>query len=315
MLDSQESRSHWDRWFEATSAIRGGFETRPSGNRDDFRGTLKKFEMLGLKYISVETNARGLFRGVDPTGSDRDHYCLVYQGRGRSVVRQARRMAVLDPGDMAVLSPYESCEFVNKGVIRQLSFQVNQQALKEALGSDGDLLCHAIRNESALGSLLSATLLQVHTRSSELTQLQGSGASLATAIISLTAAALGNDDDTAKARQGDDLISTVSVIRYIDTNLRSTSLSPANIARALGCSARHIHRAFEGTGTTAASYIREQRLSACADELRDPQYAHDSISDVAFRWGFSDISHFSRSFRSQFDMSPRAYRETRTLLQ
>ncbi len=309
MIASQDVQTHWDRWHAVTSVIQGGFETRPSGSRDDFRGTFQRFSMMGLNYCSIETNARGLYRGLELDNGERKDFCLVYQGRGRSVVRQARRMAVLDPGDMVLLSPYESAEFVNKGTIRQLSFRVDQASLTKAINGDTDLLCRAIHGESALGSLLSATLMQIHTRSRELKQSEGPGTSLDAAVASLLAVALSETGSGRDATEGNELISTMTVIRFIDTNLRNTNLSPAYIAAKLNCSARHIHRAFEGTGTTAASYIRETRLKACAEELRSPKFAHDSISDIAFRWGFSDISHFSRSFRSALGMSPRDYRE------
>lgn len=310
MIVSQELHSHWERWHNLTKAIKGGFETRPAGAREEFRGTFQRFEMMGLNYCSIETNARGLCRGIEADNGERKDFCLVYQGRGRSVVRQARNMAVLNPGDMVLLSPYESAEFVNKGVIRQLSFRVDRKALSDRTGSEAELMCRPLRGESALGSLLSAMLMQIHTRSTELAQAQNADTSLDEAVASMIAAALSGPGAVRDTRHGDELISTMTVIRYIDSNLRNANLSPANVARALGCSARHTHRAFEGTGTTAASYIRESRLNACAEELRQAKHAHDSISDIAFRWGFSDISHFSRSFRGHFGMSPREYRET-----
>ncbi|MCA8093742.1 helix-turn-helix domain-containing protein [Burkholderia anthina] len=31
----------------------------------------------------------------------------------------------------------------------------------------------------------------------------------------------------------------------------------------------------------------------------------------AVRWGFNDMSHFSRAFRERFAMSPRAWRDLR----
>ena len=35
-----------------------------------------------------------------------------------------------------------------------------------------------------------------------------------------------------------------------------------------------------------------------------------SITDIAYRWGFSDAAHFARMFRERFGMSPRRYRES-----
>jgi AraC-like DNA-binding protein len=36
-----------------------------------------------------------------------------------------------------------------------------------------------------------------------------------------------------------------------------------------------------------------------------------SISDICFRWGFNDAAHFSRSFRADYGMTPRAFRQER----
>ena len=33
------------------------------------------------------------------------------------------------------------------------------------------------------------------------------------------------------------------------------------------------------------------------------------MSDIAFSWGFNDAAHFSRSFKEQYGMSPREFRQ------
>jgi len=40
-----------------------------------------------------------------------------------------------------------------------------------------------------------------------------------------------------------------------------------------------------------------------------PAEAHQSISEIAFRYGFSDSAHFSRTFRQRFGLSPREFRQ------
>lgn len=311
MISRQDGIRSWDRWKDATSTISGGFETRFSGTKDEFRGTIQRFQLLGLSYASIETNARGLYRGITESEEADRHFCLVYQGRGRSVIRQSDGMAVLNPSDMVLLSPDQPCEFINKGVIRQLSFRIKETILREKLGDKAMPILTPIRGDSGVGALLSALLTQIHSRSGDLRVQTVESMSLPIAVASLLTAAL----ETTEAAERNvcdrnDAISTMTVLQYVDTNLRNSNLSPAYIAKALGCSARHVHRAFEGTGTTATSYIRERRLIGSSEELSDPQYAHDSISDIAFRWGFSDISHFSRSFRSQFGVPPSEFRAT-----
>jgi AraC-like DNA-binding protein len=43
--------------------------------------------------------------------------------------------------------------------------------------------------------------------------------------------------------------------------------------------------------------------------LIDPQYADHGIGDIAFRCGFGDLPHFTRSFRRRFGMTPSDARE------
>jgi len=62
-------------------------------------------------------------------------------------------------------------------------------------------------------------------------------------------------------------------------------------------------------GQSFAQYLRSRRLERCRAELVHQLYAHLSITEICFRWGFNDSSHFSHAFREQYGMSPRDYRK------
>ena len=59
---------------------------------------------------------------------------------------------------------------------------------------------------------------------------------------------------------------------------------------------------FSEKGITVSDYIWRARLLNCRQEL-ETQY-HKTITDVAFSWGFSSSSHFSRVFRKYFGIVP-----------
>jgi AraC-like DNA-binding protein len=61
---------------------------------------------------------------------------------------------------------------------------------------------------------------------------------------------------------------------------------------------------FSERGTTISDYIRQARLQNCRQELETQ--AGKTITDVAFSWGFSSSSHFSRVFRKYFGVAPSA---------
>ncbi|MCU1658156.1 MAG: AraC-type DNA-binding protein [Pseudonocardiales bacterium] len=83
-------------------------------------------------------------------------------------------------------------------------------------------------------------------------------------------------------------------------------LTPATIAAQLNISLRQLYRAFNGTESPAAR-IRRRRLERAAELLsaRSPQ---PQVERVAAECGFASAEYFSRAFRREFGLSPRAYR-------
>jgi AraC-like DNA-binding protein len=83
-------------------------------------------------------------------------------------------------------------------------------------------------------------------------------------------------------------------------------LTPAVIAAQLNVSLRQLYRAFNGTESPAAR-IRRRRLDRAAELLaaRSPQ---PQVEWVAQECGFASAEYFSRAFRREFGISPRAYR-------
>ncbi len=60
---------------------------------------------------------------------------------------------------------------------------------------------------------------------------------------------------------------------------------------------------FSDSGMTVSDYIWRARLQNCRQELEEAQ-GRKTITDVAFSWGFSSSSHFSRVFRKYFGIVP-----------
>ncbi|MBQ8127879.1 MAG: response regulator [Prevotella sp.] len=78
----------------------------------------------------------------------------------------------------------------------------------------------------------------------------------------------------------------------VDTIAQHLNMSTGQLRRKVGAI----------TGRTPATYILQIRL-ANAQRLLD-KHPELSISDVAYRTGFSDVAHFSHAFQKAFDMSP-----------
>ncbi|KAB2380149.1 helix-turn-helix domain-containing protein [Actinomadura montaniterrae] len=91
---------------------------------------------------------------------------------------------------------------------------------------------------------------------------------------------------------------------YIERHLHDASLAPAEVARVMGVSVRHLGRIFEAAGTTPSRHILERRLQRAHEDLTGGGAARTTIADVAHRWGFSSQAHFARRFRARFGITP-----------
>jgi AraC-like DNA-binding protein len=84
------------------------------------------------------------------------------------------------------------------------------------------------------------------------------------------------------------------------------NLTPATIAAQLNVSLRQLYRAFNGTESPAAR-IRRRRLERAA-EILAARSGPGHVERVAIECGFASAEYFSRAFRREFGLSPRAYR-------
>jgi AraC family transcriptional regulator len=94
-------------------------------------------------------------------------------------------------------------------------------------------------------------------------------------------------------------------VRFIEAHAEEPPTLSA-LAKEAGLSRFHFLRAFEDvTGVTPHRYVTRMRLRRAASRvLASPV----KILDVALDCGFGDVSNFNRAFRTEFGMSPRAYR-------
>jgi AraC family transcriptional regulator, positive regulator of tynA and feaB len=99
------------------------------------------------------------------------------------------------------------------------------------------------------------------------------------------------------------------VLCLIQSCLGDAQLSARFAADSLGLSERYIHKLFAGRGTTFGGYVTEQRLSRVRGDLTTDDNRFKPIANIAYRWGFNDLSTFNRAFRKRFGCTPSAVRK------
>ena len=94
-------------------------------------------------------------------------------------------------------------------------------------------------------------------------------------------------------------------VRFIEAAYQQT-LTLAEMAAAAALSPYHFLRRFRQiVGMTPHQFLIRKRLQEAAISLRR---THESITSIALRVGFGDLSNFTRTFRHAFGVSPGVYR-------
>lgn len=125
-------------------------------------------------------------------------------------------------------------------------------------------------------------------------------------ICDLVALTVGTTRDATAFAAGRGLRAArfAAVREWACERLREPSISVEGAAQAHGISTRYIQQLFAEHDTSFSKFVLAKRLALARRDLADPAQRHFSISDIAFECGFGDLSHFNRSFRAAFGMTP-----------
>ncbi|MCD8044966.1 MAG: response regulator [Tannerellaceae bacterium] len=110
--------------------------------------------------------------------------------------------------------------------------------------------------------------------------------------------------DTGHVKSPDELL-LERVINLITENLSNPALNVEMLARTAGLSRVHMHRKLKTlTNQSPSELIRNTRLKHASTLLKSRKY---TITDVAYATGFTNLSHFSTSFKEFYGISPTEY--------
>lgn len=294
-------------WLDAVCRMYARLECERPG-REVF-GEVSSCQLGELGLTELQSNVQRLRRTPGAIRDDARESCLVQiQRSGRSLVRQDGREARLDAGDFVMYDttrPYE-LQFEDSGH-EVLVLRLPGKVLQSHIANLQDLTATTVPGSTAAGSLL---LTMVDTLRRDIDRLHPSSAiGVSEGITSIIAAGLRSLPGANVQRPSQ--LSAYHVARvkaYVMEHLRDPVLSIAGIAAAMRLTPDHLSRLFRTEPMPLSRWIWQQRLDACRRDLADPRQAHRGVSDIAYSWGFNDATHFSRSFKEQFGLSPRDWR-------
>ena len=232
---------------------------------------------------------------------------LAFQTEGSAIFEHERDGIVLTRGDMILLDTTRPYQFHFGGRFRQFVLKVPRDRLAARLPRHAAWLGRPVSAASPLGGVLTAHLGAVAAALDALEPaLRPALIDRTLDLIALTFTGALRDYGGAGSTVQSALVARAR--SFIETRLGDPALSVANVAAALGISPGYLHRLFHDSGTSVGDHIRECRFERCRAELADQLHAGEHITEIALRWGFNDMPHFSRAFRRRFGVAPRDYR-------
>ncbi len=231
-----------------------------------------------------------------------DDLSLLVNLQGRCKVSQRDREVHLDAGDAAIFSHAEPGT-ITHGPTRLRSVVIPRAALASLVADLDDAPARLVPRDNEALRLLVTYLDSIQSLAlagPELLQLIG------THIDDLAALAIGATRDGAAIAAGRGMRAArlKAINDDIRANLCNHDLTVAAVALRQRITPRYIHKLFEFEGISFSQYVLGARLARAHRMLTDPRQASETISAIAYRTGFGDLSHFNRAFRRRYSASP-----------
>ena len=209
------------------------------------------------------------------------------------------------PGDLLIWSSNQPTEFTVIERLHKVSLILPWSAVQERLPRGSQFNGTMIDSRRGIGAVLFGHVESLAE------QMEGLGdadqAAVRRATLELLTAAMSHRIDTPP--RGLAMRYLKQLQDYVLSNLPDQNMTPTSIAVANQMSPRYVHMLFAQTGVSVSAWIKAQRLARCSEDLRSRTYRDTGVAEIAYAWGFSDPTHFSRAFKQRFGVNPREYRE------
>lgn len=289
-------------WRDAVSATHLAWDL-PRRSESAFNGKIRRQSLGTADIIECRCDPCQGRRGrAEIARADSTAYGLLYIVGGRERIYQDDSEITLRAGTFTLWDSTRRIDFRVPDTLQKITLMLPQPVLEAVLPNARDLTGIPVSAREGSGALFATHLRSLARQGAELPAAQHDAVLQAT--LSLMATAFETLAVSGGADPRRNLMARIS--GHILKNLADPALTPERVAAALGLSRRQLHRVFGMSGWTVERWIWHQRLLRCRQELDLREKT--PISQIAFRWGFSDAAHFSRAFRDAFGASPRDYR-------
>jgi AraC-like DNA-binding protein len=305
-MNNRDAEIHaLETWQSKMSSICGRLEVQLPAVGDSFVGDLHQKKETGLGASEIRTNAGRIhWTSTSPDTRDVDQCFLVMHDSGFARFENEHGCLQLSPGDVFLLNGTDVCEIIPQGIIEHTSFPLKRQRVEAVLGHRTAIFGKI--NQQKTSGLMLKTMLERLVLPGETVPSSEEKEVIEEALFPLLKSSLLACNEPLGINLNRDLWKSAQVL--INRNIQERELSPTMLASQLNISIRQLHRVFEEHGESVCRFIQRSRLRHCAAALSASSKSHESITNIAYTWGFNDSAHFSKAFKKEYGLAPKDYR-------
>jgi len=239
--------------------------------------------------------------------SEQESIIFHLQLSGASIQIQDNRRVALRPGDLVCTDSTRPLEAQLFGEFAQLLVHAPRSLIVSSFGPTERFTCQDLKRATPVGLMLASFLTSIDAVLDDVSDQAAENLSMiAISLINATLA-----DTIAATVDRASWTKQATLYRaqnFIQQNFRNPDLTPTMVATGLKLSVRYLQTLFRDLGKTPSDYLWECRLKGGKRDLENPALRGLSISEIAWRNGFVDLSHFSSRFRQMYGITPRIVR-------
>jgi AraC family transcriptional activator of tynA and feaB len=300
-------RDRFDYWHNVACKTLVDHLSKPEC-RQTFEAQIETGTLADIELILFENSPMNAIRSAQHLARAEDgDLFLCRQISGVLAFEQEGRHVLMKAGDFALLDPLLTYSAKFRSGSKLLVLKTPRRALEARVGQTREMVALPISRSNPEFAWTSSFLAMLPEISDSMTQAAKEIAkeqTLDLIALSLMRAMGLSNPRISSART----VALLNVRAAIESRLSDPTLDPASVAEAAGISVRYANSLLAERSTSITRLIRARRLERCRMALEDPLQRHRTISEIAYGWGFSDMTHFGKSFKVMFKLSPRDYR-------
>jgi AraC family transcriptional activator of tynA and feaB len=294
-------------WHDVSGKVFVGHECR-IGTPHNFNTSVHHAALGPVEFIDVVSDglheAGRLPKSISHGEDDVFYLCLQLEGSAR--VSQDGRDTVVEAGGFHLQDTRRPYWSHYSPRWHQLIVKIPRTSLSARLASVSQLTARAIPHSNSVGGLVSDFIRLIHARIDTLKPNEQQR--LGEQVPDLVALALASHSQDRPQLSSARSIAVLQLRAAIDARLDDPTLDPEMAAGAAGISVRYANALLAEDGSSIQRLIVQRRLERCQRDLADIAQSHRTVSEIAFAWGFSNLSHFNRRFKRAAGCTPGDYR-------